>query len=132
MNARSVRARSFVGNWLSPEQPHAVTPARTQRAGQKYRNQKCNGYDSKREAIRAAELQLMEKLGEIRELRYQVEYELIPKQQGERAVKYKADFVYRDKSGNEVVEDSKGFKTRDYILKRKLMLWVHGVKVREV
>lgn len=49
----------------------------------------------------------------------------------ERAVKYKADFVYKE-NGETVVEDTKGVKTKDYIIKRKLMLWVHGISIREV
>ena len=49
----------------------------------------------------------------------------------ERATYYVADFVYEE-NGKKVVEDTKGVKTKDYILKRKLMLWVHGIRVREV
>ena len=42
-----------------------------------------------------------------------------------------ADFVYvRD--GQTVVEDAKGVRTKDYIIKRKLMLWLHGIRVQEV
>ena len=51
---------------------------------------------------------------------------------GERPVDYIADFVYRDKDGNEVVEDVKGVRTRVYVIKRKLMLWRHGIRIREV
>ena len=50
----------------------------------------------------------------------------------EKAVTYRADFVYTDKSGNTVVEDVKGIKTKDYIIKRKLMLSVYGVHIREM
>ena len=89
-------------------------------------------FDSKAEAARWQELQLLERAGEITELERQVEYELIPKQPGERAVKYIADFRYKDHEGNTVVEDTKGVKTPVYILKRKLMLRVHGIRVREV
>ena len=89
-------------------------------------------FDSKAEAARWQELQLLERAGEITELERQVEYELIPKQKGERAVKYIADFRYKDHEGNTVVEDTKGVKTPVYILKRKLLLWVHGIRVREV
>lgn len=96
----------------------------------KFRNIKHNGYDSKREAARAQELALLQHIGEITDLEYQVEYELIPKQEGERAVKYRADFRYRE-NGAVVVEDCKGFKTPEYILKRKLMKWVHGITIRE-
>ena len=89
-------------------------------------------FDSKAEAARWQELQLLERAGEITELERQVEYELIPKQKGERAVKYIADFRYIDHEGKTVVEDTKGVKTPVYILKRKLMLRVHGIRIREV
>ena len=89
-------------------------------------------FDSKAEAARWQELQLLERAGEITELERQVEYELIPKQKGERAVKYIADFRYVDNNGKTVVEDTKGVRTPVYILKRKLMLRVHGIRVREV
>ena len=89
-------------------------------------------FDSKAEAARWQELQLLERAGEITELERQVEYELIPKQKEERAVKYIADFRYKDHEGNTVVEDTKGVKTPVYILKRKLMLRVHGIRIREV
>ena len=89
-------------------------------------------FDSKAEAARWQELQLLERTGEITELERQVEYELIPKQKGERAVKYIADFRYVDHEGKTVVEDTKGVRTPVYILKRKLLLWVHGIRIREV
>ena len=88
-------------------------------------------FDSKREAARWQELKLLERAGEIKGLERQVEYELIPKQPGERAVKYIADFRYIDHDGKTVVEDTKGVKTPVYILKRKLLLWVHGIRVVE-
>jgi hypothetical protein len=90
------------------------------RGYRKYGNRKTNGYDSKREAARAAELKL------------QVKYEVIPKQDGERAAHYIADFVYVQDDGTLVAEDVKGFRTPDYILKRKLMKLVHGITIREV
>ena len=88
-------------------------------------------FDSMAEAARWQELQLLERAGEITELERQVEYELIPKQKGERAVKYIADFRYVDNDGKTVVEDTKGVRTPVYILKRKLMLRVHGIRIRE-
>lgn len=102
----------------------------------KYNNKKIRVdgrlFDSKREAARWQELCLLERGGEITELERQVEYELIPKQDGERAVKYIADFRYIDHDGKTVVEDAKGVKTPVYILKRKLMLYMHGIRVVEV
>lgn len=51
----------------------------------------------------------------------------------ERECSYIADFVYRDaKSDKLVVEDTKGFKTKDYIIKRKLMLHVYNIKIQEI
>lgn len=100
----------------------------------KFGNRKIDGYASKRERDRAAELKLMEQAGRIRDLREQVEYVLIPKQDGERACKYRADFVYwefTDRGWREIVEDCKGYRTEVYRLKRKLMLFLRGVKVRE-
>jgi len=68
-------------------------------------------FDSKKEAARYCDLKLMQRAGEIRDLRLQVEYELIPKQAGERACNYIADFVYRDvATGKTIVEDVKGYK----------------------
>lgn len=47
--------------------------------------------------------------------------------------RYIADFVYTDNAtGSTVVEDTKGVRTKEYIIKRKLMLWVHGIRIREV
>ena len=89
-------------------------------------------FDSKAEAARWQELCLLERAGEITELERQVEYELIPKQKGERSAKYIAEFRYKDHEGKTVVEDTKGVRTPAYILKRKLLLWVHGIRIREV
>lgn len=105
----------------------------------KYGNRKTNGYASAREAKRAQELKLLEAAGKITNLREQVEYILIPKQQGERACKYIADFVYREIPDDpnlamrrDTVEDSKGYRDPVYRIKRKLMLKVHGIRIREV
>ena len=49
----------------------------------------------------------------------------------ERAVSYIADFVYTDENGKTVVEDAKGFRTKDYIIKRKLLLYMHGIRIKE-
>lgn len=88
-------------------------------------------FQSRKEAKRYQELKLMQRAGLISDLRRQVKYELIPKQQGERAVSYIADFVYTE-DGKTVVEDVKGVRTPVYKIKKKLMLWRHGVKIREV
>lgn len=95
-------------------------------------------FDSKREANRWVVLQGMQSLGAISNLRRQVRFELIPKQVDpntgrvlERACTYVADFTYYDADGNYVVEDSKGMKTPDYIMKRKLMLKEHNIIIHE-
>lgn len=123
----------------------------------KYGNQKVvylgEVFDSKREMYRYMDLRLLLTCGAISNLRRQVVYELIPVQREkstrvykkgrkkgqpiegkiiEKAVTYIADFVYTDNAtGKEVVEDAKGMRTRDYIIKRKLMLYIHGIKIRE-
>lgn len=80
-------------------------------------------FDSKKEAKRYAELKLLERAGEIENLELQPEYELQPKFRKDgvtyRAIKYRADFRYKD-HGKVVVEDVKGFKTDVYKLKKKL------------
>ena len=108
----------------------------------KYQAQKCtyNGlqFDSHKELRRYLELRLLERSGQINGLKRQVKFELIPPQKNEkgrcieRAVTYIADFVYKDRQGNTVVEDTKGMRTKEYIIKRKLMLYFHGIKIREV
>lgn len=95
-------------------------------------------FDSKAEAKRYQQLRLMERAGEIVDLRIQVEYELIPPQKvgsvKERPVKYVADFVYRDRNGGCVVEDVKSgpTKTREFVIKRKLLLQRYRLAIREV
>ena len=109
-------------------------------------------HDSQKEANRWCELKLLERAGKITDLQRQVEYELIPDQYEtyerysksgkrlkdgikllERRCCYVADFVYKDVgTGHTVVEDTKGVKTKDYLIKRKLMLFVHQIKVTEI
>lgn len=93
-------------------------------------------FDSRKEYLRFCELSLLEKAGMVTDLKRQVRFELIPSQKMngkvvERPVHYVADFVYQE-NGQTVVEDTKGFKTKDYILKRKMMLHIHGIRIREV
>lgn len=88
-------------------------------------------FDSTQEFQRYGVLRLLERAGKISNLRRQVSFELIPKQEGERACTYIADFVYTDANGDLIVEDSKGFRTDAYKIKRKLMLWVHGIRIKE-
>ena len=93
-------------------------------------------FDSRREYDRYRELVLLVRAGKIHDLVRQVKFELIPAQKEdgkvvERAVHYIADFVYWE--GDEmIVEDAKGYRTDTYKLKKKLLLYSHGIKIREV
>jgi hypothetical protein len=109
-------------------------------------------FDSEKEYKRFRELSLLEKAGAITGLQRQVKFVLIPTQYEtferygkrgqrikdgkrcvERGVNYYADFVYIE-NGKQVVEDTKSdpTKTESFVIKRKLMLYVHGISVREV
>lgn len=120
-------------------------------SGRKYRNTKTvvDGmeFDSRKEAKRYQELKLLEQCGEISDLRCQEKFILIPTQREpdivgvrggikkgkviEKECAYIADFVYIQ-DGKKVVEDTKGFRTKDYIIKRKLMLYFYGITIREI
>lgn len=122
----------------------------------KCRNRKVKTSDgivhaSKKEASRWLELKLLERAGKIKDLKRQVKFVLIPAQreqgtigkrggikQGkllERELSYIADFVYTE-NGKMVVEDAKGYKGGTvyalFVIKRKLMLYVHNIQVREI
>ena len=88
-------------------------------------------FDSRKEYNRWCNLRLLERAGKISDLQRQIKYELIPKQGTMRACNYVADFVYKDADGNLVVEDCKGFRTDAYKIKKKLMLYVHGIRIKE-
>lgn len=93
-------------------------------------------FDSVKEYKRFCELSLLLKAGAITDLERQVKFVLIPSQRidgkvVERPCTYIADFSYRE-NGKLVIEDTKGFKTKDYIIKRKLMLHVHSIRIKEV
>ena len=104
----------------------------------KYKNKKTTvdgkTFMSIKEAERYIELSRLEKLGLITDLQLQVKYRLIPPQRGtirnERPCDYYADFVYKI-DGETVVEDTKGKKTKDYVIKRKLMKKVYGIEILE-
>lgn len=125
--------------------------------GSKYNNKKVTvdgiTFDSAKEGRRYQELKLAEAAGAIGDLKRQVRFELIPAQREpdtrgarggvvkgkllERQVVYVADFVYTDLyTGEKIVEDVKGMKQGTayevFKLKRKLMLWVHGIRIREI
>ena len=130
-------------------------------AGNKYGAKKikdpATGYefDSKAEFIRWCELRIMERAGKISDLQRQVSYELIPTQREdstevykagpqkglpkpgaiiEKPCRYVADFVYQQ-DGKTIVEDTKGYKKGAaydlFVIKRKLMLIVHGIRIKE-
>jgi len=107
-------------------------------AANKYHAKKVGGHASKKEHNRAGQLKLMQIAGEISDLREQVSFDLIPAQRDkagnliERGCRYIADFVYKTKVGDTVVEDTKGVRTKEYIIKRKLMLSVHGIRIKEI
>ena len=118
----------------------------------KYHAKKVNicgiDFDSKKEGMRWLLLKDMEARGEIANLRRQVPFELLPaihrdevvhlktkdkveRRLVQRAVHYVADFVYT-KNGQQVVEDTKGLRLPDYILKKKMMLALKGIEIKEI
>ncbi len=125
----------------------------------KYHNRKITvggmTFDSKKEAARFQELYFMQKAGTITDLKRQVKFVLIPAQREftneidkkgnfkkgkllERECAYFADFVYTDNSGHVVVEDVKGYRDPNsagyakFVIKRKLMLHIYGIRIQEV
>ena len=90
-------------------------------------NQRKDGFASRAEAKRAAELRLLQHAGEIHGLRMQPRYELLGadgrnlyNDKG-RKIHYTGDFAYYQKDGTEIIEDVKGYDTRDSILRRAIM-----------
>ena len=119
----------------------------------KYHARKVNicgiDFDSKKEGMRYLLLKDMERTGEIHNLQLQVPFELLPAiyrdetvhlktkdktvpKLVQRSVTYVADFVYTDKDGNTHVEDTKGVRTPEFILKKKMMLALKGIEVIEI
>lgn len=114
----------------------------------KYGAKRVGTHASQKEHDRANQLKLWQRAGVISNLREQVPYELIPAQYGEcgtdlkgkpvrvcleKSCKYIADFVYTDnETGQTIVEDTKGVRTKEYVIKRKLMLFLHGIRIKEV
>lgn len=129
-------------------------------AGNKFGAKKVIGlngevFDSQKEHQRWSVLKLMERAGKISDLQRQVTFELIPTQREEspglykagpqkglpkpgdiieQGCRYVADFVYQQ-DGKTVVEDCKGYKKGAaydlFVIKRKLMLYIHGIRVKE-
>jgi len=89
-------------------------------------------FDSVKEASRYQELRMLERAGEITGLVRQQKIELIPKTKLYRACYYVCDFIYYDKRENKTIyEDVKGVRTKEYLLKRKLLYWRHGIEIKE-
>ena len=104
-------------------------------------------FDSLHEHKRFCELRLLQRAGKITDLQRQVKFVLIPTQREpdkigvrggvkkgnviEQECAYLADFTYYTDAGDYVVEDTKGCRTQDYIIKRKLMLYIHGIRIQE-
>lgn len=123
----------------------------------KYNSSKClcnqgHKHDSRKEARRCNELHFLQMAHEISELEIQKKYILIPAQREpssevykrgpkkgqskegkvlEKECAYYADFCYTE-NGRYIVEDTKGMRTPDYKIKKKLMLYVHGIKITEI
>ena len=96
-------------------------------------------FDSQKEARRYDHLTLRQQAGEIHDLRLQVDFTLQeaytdPEGRRVRAIRYQADFTYRERDGRLVVEDvkSKPTRTREYLIKRKLMKERRGIDITEV
>lgn len=116
----------------------------------KYHNRKCTvtlpesgkqiTFDSEKEARRFGELRMRRQFGDIRDLRLQVNFTLqegFTTAEGEkvRPIVYRADFTYQELTPSgwrTVVEDVKGVRTKEYSMKRKMMLEKFGVDIREV
>lgn len=110
---------------------------KTGKRDNKYGAKKTGSNASIKEHDRAGQLKLMQRTGLISDLREQVSFTVIPTQRDadgkliEKCTRYIADFVYKDREGNTVVEDTKGFRTPEYIMKRKLMLHLYGIRIKE-
>ena len=111
-------------------------------------------FDSKDEIRRYNELLILQRAGEIHDLKYHEQFELIPAQYEtverysktgkrlkdgvklvERAAVYTSDFsYYLTATGEKIVEDVKCEKTKTeaYVLRRKLIYKIYGIKIKEV
>lgn len=145
MTEADYAARQKLHALRAQARPTRADPPKPATTPTKYRARATGGYSSVKEANRADYLRLLQLGGKIRGLREQVPFELIPRQYDvagklvEREVRYFADFDYEENMGvdwwTRVTEDVKGYKKGQaytmFILKRKLMLHVHGIRIRE-
>ena len=107
----------------------------------KYRNQRIEVdgmmFDSKGEAAHYGRLKLAKQAGAVLDFERQVPFvfEVTYRANGRevvRKMKYIADFVVTFKDGRKEVQDFKGHKTREYKQKKKLMLELYGIEIREI
>lgn len=106
----------------------------------KYKNKKVEydgkKFDSEKEKAWYIKYKLMEKSGEITDLKLQVPFNILEtfrlNDKTYRKMKYVADFTFYDKEGKYHVVDAKGYKTKEYLLKKKLMAWKYGIEIEEV
>jgi len=98
----------------------------------KYSNVRTHGFHSKKESNRFDDLVLLQRAGEIYDLKTQVRYtfDQLSYPSG-RHPSYIADFVYRDKNGKQIIEDTKGYRTGIYKLKYALMQHFFNLTVLE-
>lgn len=105
----------------------------------KYHNKKVEydgiKFDSEKEKNRYIGLKQLERLGVIQNLQRQVKYLLQPsfKLNGKtiRSITYIADFVYIQ-DNKEIIEDVKGMKTKEYLLKKKLFEYKYQKEIKEI
>lgn len=107
----------------------------------KYKNKKTliNGIEfaSKKEGNRYLELQLLERAGSIKELELQKRFEIQPaftlNNKKIRPIYYIADFFYYDKEKQRyIVEDVKGFRVKEYRIKKKIFEYKYGIEIEEI
>lgn len=116
--------RQFIGNYTKQN---------------KYHNKKVEydgiKFDSTKEKNRYIGLKQLERLGVIQNLQRQVKYELQPsfKLNGKtiRSITYIADFVYIQ-DGVEIIEDVKGMRTKEYLLKKKMFEYKYQKEIKEI
>jgi len=88
-------------------------------------------FASKKEAKRYQELKLLERVHEIKSLKLQVPFPIIPKSKYGREIRYVADFVYITKDGEMVIEDTKGYETDVFKLKARMVAEQYGIEIKK-
>jgi Protein of unknown function (DUF1064) len=98
----------------------------------KYGNDRTKEFDSSYEAKVAADLDALYRCGKIKNLRFQVPYTLVEGRGKIRPIKYIADFVWEELDGTIIIGDAKGCKTQMYRMKRKMMMLLLGIEIKEL